>query len=83
MERAADAAARALSAFSTTKSSACLRGKDALLGQRVVFEAAVAVKVVGRDVEDDGDGGMELLQCFQAGSWRLQGRTRCRRCFRR
>ena len=35
------------------------------LAQGVVFKAAVAVEVVGRDVEDDGDGGVELLSRFE------------------
>ena len=42
-----------------------LRCKDALFGEGVVFEGAVAVEVVGRDVEDDGDGGVELLSGFK------------------
>ena len=42
-----------------------LRGEDALLGERVVLESAVAVEMVGRDVEDDGDVGVELLSAFE------------------
>ena len=42
-----------------------LRREDALLGQRVVLECAVAIEVVGSDVENDGDGGMELLRGFE------------------
>ncbi len=42
-----------------------LLGEDALFGQRVVFEGAVAIEVVGRDVEDDGDLRMELLGGFK------------------
>jgi len=42
-----------------------LRGKDALLGECVVFEGAVSIEVVGRDVEDDGDLRMELLGRFE------------------
>ena len=60
-----------------------LRGEDALLGQGVVFKAAVAVKVVGRDVEDDSDGGMELLSAIRAGSLTLRGPTRWHRSIRR
>ena len=51
-----------------------LRGKDALLGQRVVLESAVAVEVVGRDVEDDGDVGMELLRAFELKAGNLEHR---------
>ena len=61
----AEAAARTLSALRTTKSFCVLLGEDALLGERVVFEGAVAVEVVGRDVEDDGDVGMELFSGFE------------------
>ena len=42
-----------------------LLGEDALLGESVVLEGAVAIEVVGRDVEDDGDCGMELLGGFE------------------
>ena len=54
-----------LSALSTRKSSGGLRGEDALFGAGVVLEGAVAIEVVGRDVEDDGDLGMKLLGGFE------------------
>ena len=60
-----------------------LLGEDALLGERIILEAAVAVEVIGRDVENDRDLGMELLASFQAGSWRPRAPTRFRRCFLR
>ena len=39
--------------------------EDALFGQGVVFESAVAIKVIGSDVEDDGDRWVELLGAFE------------------
>jgi hypothetical protein len=42
-----------------------LRGEDALLGARVVLKAAVAIQMVGRDVQNDGDGGTEFERAFQ------------------
>ena len=47
-----------------------LRGEDALLGEGVVFKGAVAVEVVGRDVEDDGDRWDETVRCVS--SWKLE-----------
>src|SRR5208337_4178451 len=40
-------------------------GKNPLLGADVILKAAVAIQVVGRDVEDDGDRGMELNRAFE------------------
>ncbi len=54
-----------MSAFRTQEVVRGLRGEDALLGERVVLKGAVAVEVVGSDVEDDGDGGMKLLGRFE------------------
>jgi hypothetical protein len=39
--------------------------EDALFGECVVFESAVAIKVIGSDVEDDGNGWVELLGAFE------------------
>ena len=51
-----------------------LRGKDALLGEGVVFEAAVAVEVVGGDVEDYGDPGMKAFSAFELKAGDLKDR---------
>ena len=37
-----------------------LIGEDALLGGDVILEAAVAIEMVGRDVENHGDIGAKL-----------------------
>jgi len=42
-----------------------LGGEDTLLGGDVILKAAVAVEVIGRDVEDDGDAGAEALGGLQ------------------
>ena len=46
-----------------------LRGKDALLGQRIVFEGAMPVEMVGRDVQNDRDAGWN---CSVLSSWKLE-----------
>ena len=51
-----------------------LRGKDALLGQGIVFERAVTVKMVRRDVQDDGDLRTEEFDRFQLEAGNLQDR---------
>src|SRR5260370_17813523 len=51
-----------------------LRGKDPLLGERVVLEAAMPIQMVRRDVENDGDGGMELLGAFELEARYLKNR---------
>ena len=42
-----------------------LRGEDARLGRRVAVEAVVAIEVIGRDVEQDGDARVERLHRLQ------------------
>src|ERR1035437_10192738 len=51
-----------------------LRGKDALFNRAIVFKAAMTVQVVGGDVENDGDGGMELLGGFELEAGDLKDR---------
>ena len=64
----------ALSAFSTSAILRGLRGKDALLGPRIVLKGAVAVQVVRRNVQDDGDLGMELIGAFKLEAGDLEHR---------
>jgi hypothetical protein len=42
-----------------------LRGEDALFGESVILKCAVTVKMVGSDVEDDGDLWMEALSALE------------------
>ena len=51
-----------------------LRGEDALLCERIVFEGAVAIEMVGRDVQDDGDLWTEELDCLQLEAGNLEDR---------
>ena len=51
-----------------------LRGKDALFGRAIVFKAAVAVEVVGGDVENDGDLWMKLHGGFELETGDFQNR---------
>ena len=53
-----------------------LRGKDALLGQRVVLKGAVPVEMIGRDVQDHRDLRMELFRAFELEAGNLQHRPR-------
>ncbi len=46
--------------------------EDPRLGQHVGVEAVVAVEMVGRDVEDDGDFGMEALDALELEAGDLQ-----------
>src|SRR5271156_904543 len=51
-----------------------LVGEDALLGSDVILKAAMAIEVIGRDVEDDGNVGMELRSGFKLEAGDLEHR---------
>ena len=51
-----------------------LRGEDALLGARIILEAAVPVEVVGSNVQYDGDRGSKLLRAFKLEAGNLEHR---------
>ena len=58
------------------KVAGILRGKDALLGQCVVLKGAVPVEMIGRDVEDDSDPGVEFFRTLQLEARNLKYRPR-------
>src|SRR5580692_11979895 len=56
---------RAIVGVQNREVAGCLRGEDALFGACVVGKRAVPVKMIGSDVQDDGNFGLKLDGTFK------------------